>query len=135
MKLNPSFSFVFNGQCEAAFTLYARALNGTFAFKLTWGDSPKAADVAPEWREKLYHARLNVGDVVITGGDLAPGTYETPRGFSIVLDMNDAQAAARVFAALSEGGRIDMPLQETFWAKRFGVFVDRFGIPWTINCE
>jgi PhnB protein len=135
MKLSPSLSLVFDGQCEAAFTLYARALNGTFAFMLTWGDSPKAADVPPEWGAKLYHATLNIGGVVITGGDVAPGTYQAPRGFSIALDMDDAAGADRVFQALSEGGRIDMPLQQTFWAKRFGVFVDRFGIPWTINCE
>jgi PhnB protein len=72
---------------------------------------------------------------VITGGDVRPDRYEQPRGFAVVLEMDDAAAAERVFEALAANGRIEMPLQQTFWAERFGFLVDRFGIPWTINCE
>lgn len=94
-----------------------------------------AAEAPTGWDEKIYHAALKVGDSVITGSDQPPGRYERPQGFSIILQMDDAVAAARVFQALADSGRIDMPLQETFWAVRFGVLTDRFGIPWTINCE
>jgi PhnB protein len=76
-----------------------------------------------------------VGDGTIFGGDVPPGRYEPPKGFSIVLQMDDPAAAERVFDALAENGRIEMPLQETFWASRFGSVVDQFGIPWAINCE
>jgi len=135
MKLNPHISLAFNGQCEAAFRCYERCLNGTIAFMLTWGNSPAAADAPAGWESKIYHATLEIGDCVITGGDLPSPRYEPPKGFSVVLEMDDPAAAERIFQALAEGARIQMPLQETFWAGRFGALVDRFGIPWTINCE
>jgi len=102
---------------------------------LTWGNSPNAADVPADWAGKIYQATLKVGDVVIMGGDHPADRYAQPRGFELVLPMDDPLAAERVFHDLAEGGTIKMPLQETFWASRFGVLVDRFGIPWTINCE
>jgi PhnB protein len=135
MKLNPQLALSFNGTCEAAFRCYERCLNGTVTFMLTWRNSPSAADVPADWGDKIYHATLNVGDIVIFGGDHPPGRYEQPQGFELVLPMNDPLAAERVFQELSEGGTIKMPLQETFWASRFGVLVDRFGIRWTVNCE
>jgi PhnB protein len=135
MKLNPHISLAFNGQCEAAFRLYAQCLNGTIAFMLTWGQSPMAAEAPPGWDAKIYHATLTIGDTGITGGDLPPDRFEQPKGFSIVLPMDDPVAAERVFQALAENGRIEMPLQETFWASRFGAVLDRFDIPWVINCE
>jgi PhnB protein len=135
MKLNPHLSLAFNGQCEAAFRLYENALSGIITYKLTWGNSPMAAEAPPGWNAKIYHATLKIGDAVITGGDVAPNRYEQPKGFSVVLEIDDSLAAERIFHALAEHGRIEMPLQETFWASRFGVLVDQFGIPWSINCE
>jgi len=135
MKLNPHISLGFNGQCEAAFKLYEQCLNGTIAYMLTWGNSPAAADAPPGWDAKIYHATLKIGDTAIAGGDVLPDRYEPPKGFQILLNMDDPVAAERVFQALAEKGTIAMPLQETFWASRFGVLVDQFGIPWSINCE
>jgi PhnB protein len=135
MKLHPHLSLCFNGHCEAAFKLYERALNGTIAFMLTWGNSPMAGEAPPDWQSKIYHATLKIGDITITGGDLLPENYERPRGFSVILDMDDAAAAERIFEAFAENGDVLMPLQQTFWASRFGVVTDRFGIPWSINCE
>jgi PhnB protein len=135
MEVNPHIALLFDGRCEAAFRCYEQCLNGTIAFILTWGNSPVAGDAPPEWHAKIYHATLKVGRTEIAGGDALPGKFERPQGFSIVLQMDDAQAAERIFHALAEDGRVDMPLQETFWASRFAVLVDRFGIPWIINCE
>ena len=135
MKLNLHISLGFNGQCEAAFRLYEECLSGTIAYKLTWGNSPAAADAPPGWDAKIYHATLKIGDTAIAGGDVPPDQYEPPKGFQILLNMDDPVAAERVFHALAENGKIAMPLQETFWARRFGVLVDQFGIPWSINCE
>jgi PhnB protein len=135
MKQNPQISLSFNGDCEAAFRFYERCLDGTLSFMLTWGDSPMAAAAPAGWAGKIAHATLKVGDSVIMGSDVPPERYQAPRGFEIVLPMNDTAVAERVFEALAEKGRIAMPLQETFWASRFGVVVDRFGIPWSINCE
>jgi PhnB protein len=63
-----------------------------------------------------------------------PGTYEPPRGFSVVLDIDDIDKAARLVGALAENGLVRVPLQETFWARRYGMVVDQFGIAWEINC-
>jgi PhnB protein len=135
MKLHPQISLAFNGECEAAFRLYEQYLNGTFTYMLTWGNSPAAADAPAGWGGKIYHATLKIGDTAIAGGDVPPNRYEPPKGFQILLDMDDPVAAERIFQALAENGKVAMPLQETFWAARFGVLVDRFGIPWSINCE
>ncbi len=135
MKLSPQLALSFNGTCEAAFGCYERCLNGTITFMLRWSDSPNAGAAPADWGDKIYHATLKVGDVVIMGGDQPPDRYDQPQGFQLVLPMDDLLAAERVFQELAEGGTIEMPLQETFWASRFGVLVDRFGIPWTVNCE
>jgi PhnB protein len=135
MKLQPHLSLSFNGQCEAAFRFYERCLDGTITFMLTWGNSPATSDAPPGWDAKIYHATLKIGDGVITGADVPPKQYEQPKGFSIVLEMDDPIAAERIFHALATNGRIEMPLQETFWASRFGFVIDQFGIAWTINCE
>ena len=134
MTLEPCINLSFNGQCEAAFKLYERCLNGKITFMLTWGDSPAAADVPAEWRSKIAHATLVVGRTRLQGSDPAPGSYESPRGFGITLNPNEDEAE-RLFAELAEGGSVRVPLQETFWADRFAVLTDRFGIPWMINCH
>jgi len=68
------------------------------------------------------------------GGDAPPERYEKPQGFAVGIHADNAAEAERIFKALAENGRVEMPLQETFWAIRFGMLVDRFGIPWLVNC-
>jgi len=133
MKLNPQL--VFSGQCEAAFKLYERCLGAKITFMLTWGNSPMAAQAPAEWRDKIFHATLAVGDNFLSGGDPAPEQYEQPKGFSLQLNLNDPAEAERIFHALAENGTVQIPIQKTFWSGRFGVLVDQFGIPWAINCE
>jgi len=109
-------------------------LHGKIAFMLTWGDSPMAKDAPPEWSAKILHATLAVGNTTMAGSDATPGSYEAPRGFSVMLGPDEGDAE-RLFTELAEGGTVRMPLQKTFWAPLFGVVTDRFGIPWVINCE
>jgi PhnB protein len=135
MNMTPQLALSFNGNCEAALRLYEKCLGGTLSFMVTWANTPHAGEVPPEWGGKLYHATLNVGDIVIMGGDHPADRYVQPKGFELVLPLSDPVAAERVFQELAEGGTVKMPLQETFWASRFGVLVDRFGITWTVNCE
>jgi len=87
-----------------------------------------------EWRKKILHATLIVGNQVLMGADVPPGRYQKPRGFSVTIGLNDTAEAERIFHALVENGTVTMPLQDTFWATRFGMLVDQFGIPWMINC-
>jgi PhnB protein len=133
--VKPSISLSFNGQCEAAFRFYEQCLGGKITFLLTWADSPMAKDAPPEWGAKILHASLSVGDMVFAGADTLPEAYERPRGFAVLLGLSDPIDAERIFNALSEQGTVGVPLQETFWALRYGWVIDRFGIPWTINCE
>ena len=133
MHLNPYL--LFNGQCEAAFRFYAQCLGGKIEGLMTHGDSPMANRVPPEWHNKILHAAMTIGDRTLMGSDLPPGEYREPKGFSISLGVKDPAEAERVFHALAENGTVTMPLQKTFWSERFGMFVDRFGIPWMVNCE
>jgi PhnB protein len=76
-----------------------------------------------------------VDNQVLMGSDAPPGRYEAPKGISVSLNVKTPADAERIFNALSENGKVQMPLQQTFWAQRFGMTVDRFGIPWMVNCE
>jgi len=112
-----------------------RCFGGTIVTMLTYGKSPMAEQVPPRWREKILHATLTVGDNVLMGADPVPEQYEQPKGFAVLLGIDDPVDAERIFHALAENGAVQMPLQKTFWSVRFGVVVDQFGIPWAINCE
>jgi PhnB protein len=133
VQLNPYL--LFNGQCEAAFKFYEKALGGKIEAMMTHGDSPMAQQVSPEWRNKIIHARMVVDGQVLMGSDAPPDHYEKPSGFSLSLGVKDPVEAERLFDELAQSGTIQMPLQQTFWAVRFGMLVDRFGIPWMVNCE
>ena len=126
----------FDGQCEVAFRTYERLLDAKIVTLLRFGESPLARDVPPQWQQRILHATLRLSDRdSLAGSDASPNSYERPRGFAALLGVTDLNKATEVFAALAEGGLIHMPLQETFWSAAFGVLVDRFGVPWEINCE
>jgi PhnB protein len=133
MQLNPYLNF--NGQCEAAFKFYEKSLGGKIEAMFTHAGTPAEQQTPPEWRDKILHARLTVGDNVLMASDAPPDCYEEPKGFSVSLQINDPKEAERIFYALAENGKVQMAIQETFWAARFGMLVDQFGIPWMINCE
>jgi PhnB protein len=97
--------------------------------------TPAAEHVPSEWRNKNMHARLVLGDKILMGSDAPPEHYEEMKGFSVTLGIDKPAEAERIFHALAESGTVRMPIQETFWAQRFGMLVDRFGTPWMINCE
>ena len=124
----------FDGQCEAAFRFYEERLGGTRGPAFPYASSPMAGDVPPEWGTKIMHASITLGGVTMAGADQPPGRYESPKGFRIFLEPDDAAETERLFEALAENGAIEMPLQSTFWSVRFGVLTDQFGIPWTLNC-
>ena len=133
MQLNPYLFF--NGQCEAAFKFYAETLGGKIEGMLTHAGTPAEQHVPAEWRDKIMHARLTVGDQVLMASDAPPETYKQPKGFFVSIQLKDKANAERIFKALAEGGTIQMPFEKTFWAAGFGMCVDRFGIPWMVNCE
>lgn len=132
MKLNPYLSF--DGRCQSALEFYAKILGGKILMSMTWGESPMGKDMPPGWENKIIHATLVVAGQTVGASDAPPGYYQKPQGFNVTLDFDKPEEAERIFKLLSEKGAVTMPLQETFWARRFAMFTDQFGTPWMINC-
>jgi PhnB protein len=133
MPINPYLFYT--GNCEAAFTYYAEVLGGEIEAMLPHEGSPASEHVPAEWQKKILHAKLNIGRDTLMGSDAPPGHFKQPQGFSVSLQIEDPEEAERKFHGLAEGGVVTMPIGQTFWAKRFGMCVDRFGIPWMVNCQ
>ena len=133
MKLTPYLTF--NGDCKAAFEFYAATLGGTIEMMMDHGSAPIAAHVPKEWHSKIMHARLRADGAVLMGSDAPPDQRQVPQGISVSLNVAAPADADRIFAALAAGGSVTLPISKTFWAERFGMCVDRFGIPWMVNCE
>ena len=132
MRLNPYLRF--DGQCADAFRFYERVLGGTIEMMMRYGESPMADQVPPEDRDRIMHCSLAVGSATLMGAD-GPPTDAISNGSAVMLGVDTPEEAERVFAALSEGGTSQMPMQQTFWSVRFGMVTDRFGTPWMVNCE
>jgi PhnB protein len=81
------------------------------------------------------HGSVTIAGQTVMGADVPPERYEKPAGFSLSIQIKDVAQAEQIFNRLAAGGTVTMPLEKTFWAQRFGALVDRFGIPWMINCE
>jgi PhnB protein len=133
MRLNAYLTF--DGRCEAAFKFYEKCLGGEIVAMMRHAGTPAEEHVPAEWRDKIMHARLAVGEDVLMGSDAPPERYEKPQCFSVAIQIKDPADAERVFHALAEKGTVQMPIAQTFWAARFGMLVDQFGIPWMVNCE
>ena len=133
MELSPYL--LFDGRCAEAFKFYAQCLGGTIVMMQTHGESPMKEQVPAEWRDRIIHAHLTVGGKSLMGSDAPPEHFERPQGFSVSYSTADTAEGERIFKALSENGKVSMPFQETFWSSGFGMAVDRFGIPWMVNCE
>ena len=136
MKINAYL--MFDGQCEAAFNFYAECLGGKLERLMRYAEAPDNAcgELPAEYQQRVMHACLSVGDQLLMASDNAPPyVYEGIKGCSISLNVDSIAEAERLFAALAERGEVQMPLQETFWAARFGMLTDQFGVSWMVNCE
>lgn len=132
MRLNPHLNF--NGQCAAAFKFYEQRLGAKPVFSLSYKESPMADQFPAEIGDQIMHATIEIGGVIVMGADSPPGYYVQPNGFCVSLSVDDPAEAERFFNALAENGTVNMPLQQTFWALRFGMVIDQFSIPWMVNC-
>ena len=132
-RLNAYLSF--KGDCEAAFRAYAQCFGGTVGELFRYGGSPMEDQVPPDWANKVMHGSVTICGQVLMGADTVPAQYEAPRGISLALHIKGAAEAERIFDELAVDGTNVVPMEKTFWAERFGVVVDRFGITWSINCE
>ena len=123
----------FAGKCAEAFHFYERHLGAKIGTLMTHGQGPDQTRVNPEWRDAVLHARLSIGDTELMGADIP--TAEPMRSAYLSLLVDSDAEAERIFSALSDSGQIFVPIQETFFATRFGQLRDRFGINWMILRE
>jgi len=125
----------FNGNCADAMRFYQRTLGGKLDL-MTHAQSPIAGQTPPGSENRIMHARLAIDGRLLMASDSMVGhPYEAMKGFSLSLIYPTVADATRVFNALADGGKVIMPLDKTFWAKAFGMLVDRFGTPWMVNGE
>lgn len=134
---HPIAYLAFNGTCADAMRFYERALEAKLELLLTTGASPIAAHCPPDTHDRILHARLVLpGGGMLMAGDCPTNVpYEGIKGVSLTLNYDTITEAERAFKALSEGGSISMPMQPAFWAKAWGMLVDKFGAPWIVNGE
>lgn len=133
MELSPYL--MFNGNCEEALKFYEQTLGAKIEGVSKHAGTPSEEHVPPDWRDKVLHAKFTVGNNVVMASDAPPGHYAPPQGMSMALGLNDAAKGKEIFEKLAENGTVQLPFQQTFWASGFGMCVDRFGIPWMVNCE
>jgi PhnB protein len=133
MNLVPYLNFP--GQCREAMEHYAELLGANVVAMLTHGESPMAEHLPLEQHGTILHARIERDGFTLMASDAPPDRYLQPQGLWVSIQVDAADEADRIFSALSDGGKVAMPIDETFWATRFGMVVDRFGTPWMVNCE
>jgi PhnB protein len=125
----------YGGNCRQAFEFYEKHLGGTITLLTTHGEQPDAGKVAEEWRDKVLHARLDMGGTTIMGADIPADRFQPMRSAYLSLLVDSVAEAERIYALLSDGGQVFMPMAETFFARRFAMLRDRFGTSWMILHE
>jgi len=129
----------FDGQARDAFTFYQQVLGGALE-TMTFAQAPEPEHFPAEYRDRVMHTCLTLEDHCLMASDTLPGefcggaSYEGIKGCSISLHPESVAEGERLFNALAEGGQIVMPMEKTFWAERFGMLTDRFGVSWMVNC-
>jgi PhnB protein len=134
LKLYPYM--LFDGTCAAAMRFYEKILAGQIEVMTSVGDSPMASQFPPESAKRIIHARLRFDNNVLMASDwMAPEPYSGMQGTRFTLASPSATEAKRIYAALADGGTVEMPIQKTGWAEAYGMLVDRYGAPWQVMTE
>jgi PhnB protein len=124
----------FGGRCDEAIDFYGKAIGATVRMLMRFKESPEPQPDMPEcFADKIMHASLQIGDTVIMASDGRCDGEATFEGFSLSISVAEEAEADRIFAALGEGGLVTMPLEKTFWAPKFGMLQDKFGVGWMVS--
>ena len=121
------------GNCEQAFRFYQQHLGGKITMMMRHGEQPDQANVPPDWKNAILHARIRIGDTVLMGADIPRA--EPMRSAYLTLTLGSDDEADRLYALLSDGGQIFMKMEETFFASRFAMLRDKFGTSWMLLHE
>jgi PhnB protein len=130
MKLNTYLNY--GGNCKEAFQFYEKHLGGKITMMMTHGEQPNAADVPPDWKNAILHARMTLGGTDLLVADIPPDRFQPMRSAYLSLALDSIEEAERVYKLLSDGGEIFMPMEETFFAFRFAMLRDKFGTSWLL---
>jgi PhnB protein len=125
----------YGGNCRQAFEFYVQHLGGRITMLTTHGEQPDASKVPPEWKNAVLHARIEMGGTTVLGADIPPQRFQPMRSAYLTLIVDSIDEAERIYALLTEGGEIFMPMEETFFARRFAMLRDRFGTSWMLLHE
>jgi PhnB protein len=126
----------FDGRCEEAIEFYRRALGAEVTMMMRFKDNPEPPEPgcgAPGSENKIMHASLRIGEITIMASDGRCTGKPSFQGFSLSLTVASEGKANEMFAALAEGGQVQMPLAKTFFSPRFGMVADRFGVSWMVH--
>ena len=124
----------FGGRCEEAIEFYRKALGAELRMLARFKEAPEPQPGLPEcFEDKVMHASLQIGDTIMMASDGRCEGEANFEGFSLSITVAEEAEAERVFAALSEGGLVTMPLEKTFWSPKFGMLQDRFGVGWMVS--
>lgn len=133
MKVTPYL--MLDGRGDEAIEFYKKALGATVDMLMRFSDAPKEANCSPDSMNKVMHAALSVGGSKIMLSDGDNKGKPTFAGISLTITAKDEADADKLFGAISEGGQVQMPMEKTFFAKRFGMAADKFGVNWMIIAE
>jgi PhnB protein len=133
MQVQPYLNF--NGRCEEALDFYRRTLGAEVESMMRFKESPDQSMVSPGSENKVMHSSFRVGDAILLASDGQCQGQTGFQGISLTLTVPDEAAAEQRFAALSDGGQVQMPLAKTFFSPRFGMVADRFGVTWMVLVE
>ncbi len=129
-----SFHIAFNGNCQEAFQFYSDVLPATLGHMLQVKDSPMSAHEPISWQHKIVHGNLSLQGVNIAGADVKPEQYQKPSGFYLLLSFSSETLLLDAFSQLAIEGEVILAPQTTFWSSCYGIVIDRFGLPWKLNC-
>ncbi|HJR66272.1 MAG TPA: VOC family protein [Gemmatimonadaceae bacterium] len=121
----------YGGNCRQAFEFYVEHLGGRITSLATHGELPEA-NVPPDWKDAVLHARMEIGETMLLGADIPPDRFQPMRSAYLTLMVDSIDEAERIYKLLTEGGQIFMPIEETFFAHRFAMLRDRFGTSWML---
>ena len=125
----------YGGNCRQAFEFYAEHLGGKITMLTTHGEQPESSKVPADWKNAVLHARIELGDTTLLGADIPLERFQLMRSAYLSLMVDSVDEAERIYGLLSEGGQIFMPMEETFFARRFAMLSDRFGTSWMVIHE
>lgn len=130
MKLHTYLNF--GGNCEEAFRFYEKNLGGKIEMMMRYADQPDPKNVSPGTEKYVLYLNMTIGETQLMGSDVPPDRFQPMRSVYLSLAVDSSEEAERIFKLLAQGGEVFMPMEEMFFAHRFGMLRDKFGTSWMI---